>query len=176
MHYDKLSVYTYIDKFNEKFILSLPKKISLIYRNNKEPNINEILKINKLCRKFHRKFFISNNVKLAIKLNTDGAYISSFNKNLSIKYLKFKKNFELIGSAHTYREIRFKKFQNVNKIFLSPIFKIEKSKNYLGIYKFLNLKKYAKTKIICLGGIKKNNLKKIKMIDPDGYAAISLFK
>lgn len=176
MHYNKLLIYTYIEKFDASFITNLPKKISLIYRNYEKTNINEILKIYKLCKKIKRKIFISNNIKLAIKLNTNGVYIPSFNNNLNIKYFKFKKNFELIGSAHTYREIKIKKLQNVDKIFLSPIFENEKTKKSLGIYKFLHLKKYAKKEVICLGGIKKKNLPKIKMIKPAGFASISLFR
>ena len=176
MHCNKFLIYTYIEKFDASFIINLPKKISLIYRNYENTNIEEILKIYKLCKKIKRKIFISNNIKLAIKLNTNGAYIPSFNNNLNIKYFKFKKNFELIGSAHTYKEIRIKKLQNINKIFLSPIFENEKTKKNLGIYKFLHLKRYAKSEVICLGGIKKQNLKKIKMIEPAGFASISLFR
>lgn len=129
-----------------------------------------------MCKKIKRKIFISNNIKLAIKLNTDGAYVPSFNNNLNVRYLKFKKNFELIGSAHTYKEIKIKKMQNINKIFLSPIFESQKSKKNLGIYRFLQLKKYANVEIICLGGIKKHNLKIFKMIKPAGFASISLFR
>lgn len=176
MHYNKLLIYTYIDSFNENFIINLPKKISLIYRNYEKTNSDEILKIVKLCKKIKRKIFISNNIKLAIKLNANGVYIPSFNYNLNTRYFKFKKNFELIGSAHTYKEIKMKKLQNVNKIFLSPIFENIKTKKYLGIYRFLHLKKYAKQEVICLGGIKKQNLKKIKMIEPAGFASISLFR
>ena len=66
------------------------------------------------------------------------------------------KGFQIIGSAHTIKEIRLKELQKVNKIFISSIFK--KNKNYLGINKF-NIEKYTKCKIVALGGISKNEKK-----------------
>ena len=171
-----MSVYTYIENFDANLILSLPKKISLIYRNYQKKDLEEIFKIKNLCKKISRKFYISNDIKLAIKLDIDGAYIPSFNKCLNIRYIKVKKNFELIGSAHNIKEIRTKEIQNVSKIFLSPLFKTDKSNNYLGIYRFLKLKDCSNKDIICLGGIKKNNIKKLELIKPKGFAAISLFR
>ena len=70
----------------------------------------------------------------------------------------FKKNFKIIGSAHNLKEIRIKEKQNVEKIFLSSLFK--KNKNYLGINKFKLLSKLNKKKIVALGGISKKNIKK----------------
>ena len=37
----------------------------------------------------------------------------------------------IIGSAHTLKEIRIKEKQNVEQIFLSPIFQTSKSQNKL---------------------------------------------
>ena len=42
--------------------------------------------------------------------------------------------------------------------------------------KFNNLANHTKTKVICLGGIKKNNLKKIKLLNAYGLSSVSLFK
>ena len=85
------------------------------------------------------KFYLSNNIKLALKLNLDGAYIPSFNKTTKHLAYSFKKNFKIIGSAHNLKEIRIKEKQNVNKIFLSSLFK--KNNNYLGINKFKSISK-----------------------------------
>ena len=73
-------------------------------------------------------------------------------------------------------EIKEKERQNIDYIFLSPLFSSKKNKNCLGLYKFLNLMKKTKKKIICLGGINEKNLKQIKNINPYGIAAISLFQ
>ena len=105
----------------------------------------------------------------------DGLYISSTNKSLTFKPVTFKKKFEILGSAHNFKEIRIKELQGVNKIFLSPIFKNKKNQK-LGLYKYLNLKKLTLMKDIALGGINKENIKKLKLVEPYGFAGISYFK
>ena len=37
-------------------------------------------------------------------------------------------------------------------------------------------KYYTKIKVICLGGIKQNNLNKIKLLKVHGFSSVSLFK
>ena len=51
----------------------------------------------------------------------------------------------------------------------------QKNSQFLEIYKFLNLKKKPK-KIVCLGGITFNNIKRTTLLNVDAIAAISLFK
>ena len=98
----------------------------------------------------------------------------SFNKNLRHLNYQTKSKFLILGSAHNIKEIRVKEQQKADLIFISSIFK--KNKNYLGINKFNNIKKVTKTKIIALGGISKNNIKKLKILDCFGFAGISYFK
>ena len=81
-----------------------------------------------------------------------------------------------MGSAHNLKEIRVKERQQVKKIFISPIFFTEKNGFYLGIYKFLKLKNIALKEIACLGGINKNNIKKIQMLKIKNVAGISFFQ
>ncbi len=70
----------------------MQKNIAIIYRNyNKILNEYEIIKIKNLCKKTNRKFFLSNNIKMALKLDLDGVYIPSFNKDLKINCFKKKK-------------------------------------------------------------------------------------
>ena len=136
--------------------------------------VSVINKLKKYCKKKSIKFYLSNNIKLAIKLNLDGAYIPSF--NLSYKHLAYclKKNFKIIGSAHNLKEIRVKECQKVNKIFLSSIFK--KNKNYLGINKLKSLQKLTKKKIVVLGGITNENTRKLKLLNNPDFAGISFFE
>ena len=166
----------FIDKFEKLFINNLPKNINIIYRNyDKEYSIDEIVKIKKICRLKKRKFFLANNLKLAIKLNLDGAYIPSFNKSFFHKK-RYSKNFIIAGSAHNVKEIKIKEKQNVNLIFLSPIFKIKKNNYFLDIAKFNILSKFSKKRIIALGGIKISNFKKLKMTSAFGFSGISHIK
>ena len=133
-----------------------------------------IIKIKNYCRKKNLKFILSNNMKLAIKLNLDGVYIPSFNKNFNHLSYSFNKKFKIIGSAHNIKEIRIKELQKVESIFLSSLFK--KNKNYLGIYKFKLLSNLTKKKIIVLGGVSQKNLKKINTLKNSGFAGISYFE
>lgn len=88
----------------------------------------------------------------------------------------FKKKFQLLGSAHNIYEINIKKKQNINHIFLSPIFIKKNNRNPLGIYRFKNLVNKKIANLICLGGINQKNIKQINLIKPYGIASISLFK
>ena len=127
-----------------------------------------------LERKEFNKFLISNNIKLAIKLNLDGAYIPSFNKDKKHLSYSVRKKFIILGSAHNIYEMRTKELQHVNAIFLSSIFK--KNKNYLGINKFKSLSLLSNKPFIALGGISVNNLKKLALTDCHGFAGISFFE
>ena len=126
------------------------------------------------CKKKGNKFLLSNNIKLAINLNLDGAYIPSFNKDKKHLSYSFKKNFIILGSAHNVYEIRIKELQKVKMIFLSSIFK--KNKNYLGIYRFKLLSLLSYKPFVALGGISNNNLKKLSLTKSLGFASISYFE
>ena len=168
-------IFYFIDEFKKKHLINLDKNISIIYRNyNKIYSENEVLEIKKFCLSTNRKLFISNNVYLANKFNLDGIYLPSFNKNFSILG-KIDKRLKIIGSAHNYREIAIKKKQKVDLIFISPIFKVKKKSEFLDIHKFNTLSKITKKKVIALGGIKKENIKRIKMVHCSGFAGISYF-
>ena len=175
MHKNLPKQYYFINKFDKKNIDKLKQNTGIIYRNySKKVDKNEILELKNYCNNKRLKFFISNNIKLAYQLNLDGAYIPSFNKNF--RHLNYQKkiNFLIIGSAHNIKEIRIKELQKVNIILLSSLFK--KNKNYLGINKFINIKKQSKKKIVALGGISKNNIKRLKLVNCFGFAGISYFK
>ncbi len=137
-------------------------------------NINLIIKIRNFCKNDRRNFYLANDIKLALKLNLDGAYFPSFNKDLKHLNYTIPKKFIIIGSAHNLKEIRIKEKQNVSQIFISSIFK--KNKNYLGFYKFKKLSKITNKNIIALGGINNKNLKMMNLLNIKGYAAINLFK
>ena len=133
------------------------------------------MKLKKFLRKQGNKLFLANNFKLALKLGLDGVYIPSFNKDFNHLAYSTYLNFAVIGSAHNLKEIRTKELQKVQKIFLSSLFK--KNDNYLGLYKFKNLKNYTKKNIVALGGISKVNINQIKLINKiSSFAGISYFE
>ncbi len=171
-----MNKYYFINKFDTNIIDKQDKQTTIIYRNYNSKTIDQdlILKIKKYCKKSKVKFYLSNHIKLAIKLDLDGAYIPSFNK--STKHLAFslKKKFNIIGSAHSIKQIRTKETQKVNSIFISSIFK--KNKNYLGINKFKLISKLTKKNVVALGGISKENLKKLRLLNKPDFAGISYFE
>ena len=168
--------YYFINKFETNNIDKQDSQTIIIYRNYSSNSLNEnlILKIKEYCKKKGLKFYLSNNVKLANKLNLDGAYIPSFNKDTKHLAYTCKKNFNIVGSAHNLKEIKIKEKQKVSRIFLSSLFK--KNKNFLGINKFKLLSKLTKKKIVVLGGITFQNKKKLSLIKQTDFAGISYFE
>mgnify|MGYP001328836543 FL=1 len=167
--------YYFINKFDTNNIDKQDKQTTIIYRNYStkiDPSL--ILKIKRYCKKKSIKFYLSNNIRLAIKLNLDGAYIPSFNKSLKHLAYSYKRNFKIVGSAHNLKEIRIKENQNVTRIFLSSLFK--RNKNFLGINRFKLLSKLTKKNIVILGGISSNNKKKLSLLDQSDFAGISYFE
>ena len=168
--------YYFINKFDTNNINKQDKQTIIIYRNYDSVKQQEalILKIKKYCKKKSIKFYLSNNVKLAIKLDLDGVYLPSFNSNFNHLSFSLKNNFTIIGSAHNLKEIKIKQIQKVEKIFISSLFK--KNKNYLGINKFKLLAKQTSKKVVVLGGISQENLKKLKLLNQSEFAGISYFE
>jgi thiamine-phosphate pyrophosphorylase len=175
MHKGFPNKYYFINEFNTKNINKLDKNTGIIFRNyNSVNNLKSIIGLKNFCKKNDYKFFISNNIKLALKLKLDGAYIPSFNKDTRHLSYSFTKNFIILGSAHNYKEIRIKQKQLVKIVFLSSIFK--KNKNYLGINKFKLLSKLTYLNIVALGGISNLNLKQLRLLRCYGFAGISFFE
>ena len=168
--------YYFINKFDTNNIDKQDKRTIIIFRNYTSKKVDEaiILKLQKYCKRKSIKLYISNDIKLAIKLNLDGAYIPSFNKNLHHLSYSFKKNFNIIGSAHNFKEIKIKENQKVKKIFLSSLFK--KNKNFLGINRFKLICKLTNKAVVPLGGISEKNIRKLKLIKRSEFAGISYFE
>ena len=176
MHHQPFVKYYFINSLDTNDIKKQDKRTVFIYRNYSSTSIDisKILKLKNYLRKKGHKFLLSNNIKLAIKLKLDGAYIPSFNNKMDHLSYSTNKKFIFLGSAHSLKEIRIKELQKVQSIFLSSIFK--KNKNFLGFYKFKILSKYTKKEIIALGGITKKNVKKLNLLRSLSFAGISYFE
>ena len=175
MHKFKYDKYYFISEYDTNLINDQIKNVNIIYRNyNQKINIKKILLLRNFCKKKGNKFFLSNNIRLAVKLNLDGVYIPSFNKDFTHLSFKFKKKFIFLGSAHSIGEIKIKEKQGIKSIFISSIFK--KNRNFLGINRFRLLQNLTKRKIIALGGINNSNLKLLSLTNVSGYSGITYFK
>ncbi len=157
--------------------IKIRNKFFIIYRNYKKVNeIDELLRFRLKCKSKSIKFYVANDMKLAKILDSDGIYLSSFNKKL--KFLSYKKkNFGVIGSANNFKEIYCKIKQGCTFILLSKLFLVnyDKKSPYLGVVKFNSFSKISK-KLIPLGGIKRQNLNNLNNISCDGFALLSEIK
>ncbi len=152
-------------------------KFFIIYRNNnKIDKLRDLLSFRRNCKAKAIKFYVSNDINLAILLKSDGIYLSSHNKNL--RFLNYKKlNFRIIGSAHNLREISDKVKQGCDTILLSKLFLVDydKKSSFLGVIKFNFFSKIS-NKLIPLGGIKTNNLNQLNNTFGEGFALLSEVK
>ena len=170
-------IYLFVDDFNPSDLNNLNKNISIIYRNYKKKlNESTILSLKDYCRKNKRKFYLTIDIKLAIKHKLSGVYIPSFIKTLNFNFTPKPKNFLIIGSAHNKTEIKAKENQGCSLIFLAPIFKVNKKNNYLGVSRFNLLTLDNKNNFIALGGINESNVNKLKLLNCDGFSGISWIK
>ena len=83
MHRNMNRKYYFINKFETNNIDKQDKQTTIIYRNysQNKPDETLILKIKRYCKKKSIKLYLSNNIRLAMKLDLDGAYIPAFNKS-----------------------------------------------------------------------------------------------
>ena len=181
MFINKNKYYIYIENLRS-INLDLIKKKSkfiLIYRNNlKKENADKIISFVKLCKKKYIKFFVANDVSLALKVGANGVYLSSYNKALLKKNKEVGRKFEIIGSAHNFKEISIKRRQGCKKVILSRLFKTDykNKKSFYGTTKFNLLTKNYDNDFVALGGIRSNNLMKLKMLNCEGVALLSEVK
>jgi len=178
MHKHLPNLYVFLDRYNNQIFKNINTNVGIVYRNynaQKRKREAELIKIAKVCRKKRHKLFVSNDIKLTIKIKAAGIYIPSFNKTKNFSNLE-KKNLIILGSAHNQKEIKEKILQKCNAIFLSPIFYIQKSKKFHDIHKFNLMSLSNKISILALGGITKHNIRKLKLLHVKGFGGIRIFK
>ena len=176
MHKYLPNIFIFLDQYNNQIFKNKNLNIGVIYRNyNDRDREKQLVRIAEVCKKNRYQLFVSNDLKLALKVKANGIYIPSFNKTKKFSNLE-KRNIEIIGSAHNQKEIQKKISQNCTTIFLSPIFYIEKSNKFLGVHKFNYLAYSNNTNIFALGGISESNIHKLKLLNIKGFGGIRMFK
>jgi thiamine-phosphate pyrophosphorylase len=176
MHKILPKIFIFLDQYDSQIFENSNINMGIIYRNyNTKKREKELVKIAKACRKSKNQLFVSNDIRLAMKVKAEGIYIPSFNKTKGFANLE-KKNIKILGSAHNQREIQKKISQKCCAIFLSPIFYIKKSKKFLDIHKFNYLSSKNNINFYALGGISENNFHKLKLLNIKGCGGIRMFK
>ena len=172
------NVYCYVSEFNLSDLSKLSNNINIIYRNYDDiDHFKNLSKLKLFFRKNNNKLYLTNDVKLSIKLRLDGVYLPSINKQLNYcGFYSLPINFKIIGSAHNLEEIKIKNIQGCNEIFLSPTFRVYKSRSFLDVIKFNLIRIRCKSDLIALGGINEKNYKKLKLLKIKGFASISWAK
>ena len=170
-----MNAYYIISELNSKIKINLKKNsnINVIFRSEQKDYNNETLK--KIIKvNIHNKVFIGNKNNTCPIKGLSGVYLSAFNRRM-LTTPHFQKG-SIIGSAHSFKEIREKIKSKCDIIFLSPIF--EKSENKLskpiGIIKFLLISQYFKNiSLYPLGGI--YNPLRLKAYGIKGFAGVRCF-
>ena len=180
MFIQKKKYYLIIESIKDINLNNIKKrnKFTIIYRNKKELDKKEDLKrFRKSCKVKSIDFFIANNLNLAVFLNSDGIYLSSYNRSFRALSQK-KKNFHIIGSAHNLKEFYHKKKQGCKNILFSRLFKVSYKPHMhsLGVIRFNNFSKSIRMEIIPLGGINLSNINKLKMVRSEGLALMTEIK
>ena len=156
-------IYCFVSEYNLSDLSKLSKNINIIYRNYNNINHQEnIYNLKLFCKKYKHKLYLSNDIKSSIKLGLDG--------------VSLPKSFKILGSAHNIKEIIVKQKQLCNEVFLSPVFKVLKTKKYLGVIKFNLIALNSALDLIALGGINQKNFKNLKLFRAKGFASISWAK
>ncbi len=156
--------------------IKIRNKFVIIYRNkNLKENIQKIKKFRKDCKKKGIEFFVANDKILTVDLQADGFYISA--NNLKQPFLDRKK-FKIIGAAHNYKELYFKRTQGCSKFIFSRLFSTSYpyKKGHLGLIKFNNLLRQFKFNLIPLGGIRLINLNKLSLVSCNSFVIFSEIK
>ena len=176
MHKNLPNFFIFLDHYDDQIFENNNTNIGVIYRNYNNPKREiELIKVAKACKRKRYQLFVSNDIKLTLKVGADGIYIPAFNKTKMFLNLE-KKNLIVLGSAHNQKEIQEKILQKCKAIFLSPVFYVKKSKSFLDIYKFNSLSYLNKINMLALGGINEHNISKLKLLHIKGWGGVGMFK
>jgi thiamine-phosphate pyrophosphorylase len=155
------------------------RNIGVIYKqeNNKSVDICECYNLKNICKKNQIPFFISDDFKLANKLDANGVFLTSLYKkpvNSSI----LKKNFKILGAVHSQLEYFLRARQQCEIVVFSPLFYNEKYSlnKILSVIKFNLITLNWRKKISAMGGIKYENVKKIQITNCDSISFIKFLE
>ena len=167
MNIINLEKYIFIDCLNERIKkeISKLKKTRLIYslKINNNQALEQFLQIIDFSKKNKIPLYYADDYKIAIKYKIEGIFLTSLNKRILPTSIKNK--LKIIGSAHNQKEYYIKKNQACEMISLSPLFYNNKYSvnKILQPLRFNLITNNWNVKLCALGGILKNNRKKIQL-------------
>ena len=169
-----------IDKFFYKDLIKVfnQKKVSFFQLRLKKESFEKKLvigrKIKRICKKFHVKFLINDDVYLAKKLDADGCHLGQKDMDIS-KARKLIKN-KIIGiTCHNSLKLAKNAIKKKADYLAFGAFYSSKTKKvkYKASINLLNkVSKITKTPIVAIGGINSVNYKKL-LLNKANFLAIS---
>ena len=169
-----------INKFFYKDLIKVfkQKKVSFFQLRLKKESYEKKLvigrKIKRICKKFHVKFLINDDVYLAKKLDADGCHLGQKDMDIS-KARKLIKN-KIIGiTCHNSLKLAKKAIKKKADYLAFGAFYSSKTKKvkYKASINLLNkASKITKTPIVAIGGINSINYKKL-LLNKANFLAIS---
>lgn len=140
-----------------------------------EEFLKEAIQIKALCNKYKVPFFINDNVKVAIKCGADGIHVGQ--DDMAAGRVR-----ELVGdkmmigvSAHSVKEAVEAVKNGADCLGVGAIFSTstKKDASVLDLSVVSDICKAVSVPVVAIGGIKKNNISKLKGIGVDGVALVS---
>ena len=168
---------------SEGIIKYLPKNIGIICRDHYKKNI--FLKTKEIfnkCRSRKIKFFFAGSILQASLLRIPNIHIPEnllrMPTKAGLQLRRINKNLLITSSAHNYPAIIRASNLNISAILLSPVFPTYSNlkKSHLGVLQFSTLSRKSPTPILALGGVNKNNIKRLYSTNASGVAALDAFK
>ena len=155
------------------------RDIGVIYKqeNNKSVDIFDCYILKNICKKYHIPFFVSDDFKLANKLDANGVFLTSHYKRPVNNFI-LKKNFKILGAVHCQLEYSLRARQQCDTVVFSPLFYNEKYSlnKILGVVKFNLITLNWQKKISAMGGVKYENVKKIQITNCNSISFIKFLE
>ena len=155
------------------------RDIGVIYKqeNDKSVDILNCYNLKNICKKYHIPFFVSDDFKLANKLDANGVFLTSHYKRPVNNFI-LKKNFKILGAVHCQLEYSLRARQQCDTVVFSPLFYNEKYSlnKILGVVKFNLITLNWQKKISAMGGVKYENVKKIQITNCNSISFIKFLE
>ena len=155
------------------------RDIGVIYKqeNDKSVDILNCYNLKNICKKYQIPFFVSDDFKLATKLDANGVFLTSLYKR-PVNNSILKKNFKILGAVNCQLEYFLRARQQCDTIVFSPLFYNEKYSlnKILGVVKFNLITLNWQKKISAMGGVKYENVKKIQITNCNSISFIKFLE
>ena len=179
-------VYTIIDPEQGSNIFELTTKVILggvkivQYRDKINTISQKIINANKIkhiCKKYNVLFIINDSADLAKEVDSDGVHIGQ--NDDTVEYCKRTLfNEKIIGTSNNNMEEIYQSIKaNVDYLAIGKVFQTstmgKKDRNIVGLDLIADAKKITSIPVVAIGGINKNNAKKVIKSGADSICVVS---